>query len=495
MDSTRNAAEGTNTMVLRLLQGPGNGAEDTYFPSYTVRLPDGTTFTVGSSGPRVGRADRPPQDGDGPPGRAGEPIPWNGYEPSRDFLDSVLVQPRMSFRDANNVLLGEATSSATFVVRLPLGRTPRNTGNPLRVIAGSRIVDQPYWFPSLRLGRVWPQNGYYNRFAASYYADYVDRLDDAVRDDEGAAALLRRMRADLNYHDSFNWSLVVVMTAMLHPHPNDYAALSAQLDHGQLPGPDSVRRAVRLVLGPHGLASGWTRSMPNVAYMMLMADGHVPRHWCPDQDSDGGSSYDSDSPGDEVVVGDEWMARVSDSSSYSSDDEPEPNRRLHVLKPQYGLLQTERKHLKDFDAYASFIHVCRRGRCKIRRTRRDTRLCFCPQRRKRDPCYDEEAKIAETMAAERAHEQLVDGWLANRTKAKRACKKFRDKRVSDAWKSHATEHPIAELTRQRFDEFRNKLSEQVFTSWKRYYSSSIDEPLHLRCWMSPVRWVQQTGPK
>jgi hypothetical protein len=57
------------------------------------------------------------------------------------------------------------------------------------------------------------------------------------------------------------------------------------------------------------------------------------------------------------------------------------------------------------------------------------------------------------------------------------------------------EHPIAELTRSRFHEFRQQLSEQVFTTWKRYYGVSIEEPLHLRCWMSPIRWVQQTGPK
>lgn len=481
---------------------------------YMVKLPDGTKFAVGYGGLENRNDGNRPQVGDGPPSRWDGPIPWYGYQASLDCVDSILVQPRMVFRDADGAVVGRATSHPTFVVRLA-----RTLGNPRIMSSRWSFADQPYWFPSLRLGRTWPANGYYKLFAASYYENYVAELEAAALEDPATADLVQRRRYG-DHHDTANWKMMAVMSAMLHPHPDDHGTVRDPLDYGRLPGPSSARRAVRVVLGPHGVAQAWTRGpVPNVAYVMLTAGRDVPWHWCPDPGSDGDSSYNSDSPGEGGGDGAaEWMATAaataaatgrdssycsnsdcnksstsissSSSSTTNSDSDDWPGRDLQLSR-------RECRKLMAFDTFVRSFHRDRRTRRAIRRARREVRAHLDPERLQHEPGYDQTARQAEMIASGCAWQVCEDQRLGDRNRSKYAHKRWGHGRhlTTTNRKLQAIEQLAAELAQNRFNEFRLQLGGQVFSAWQRHYGHLVDSPLHLRCWISPVRWVQQTGPK
>lgn len=355
-----------------------------------------------------------------------------------------------------------------------------------------------------------------NNTATMLY-ERILQMENLMINDQETMDAIQRLRNTLSAQNSFNWILLIVIIATMHPHPNDQPMV--RLNPGRL----SVNRATRMLVGSRGLVHGWSSDMPNIINALQQhgdVSSFIWSHECSiDSETDGDSSFDSDSVGYENgswKSGPRGVARgrppVTGASSLSeassvmaSDDEyVHQTDRVGDFDDADGSFR-----LKRFKGYMKRSAIERRERRAMRRARRETRNNYDWQRRLNDPAYDMEARYAEVLAAESMrNESRAQELLNAERKTERILQWCQAQQgiMADHHNGHIMDSQLSlsdELVDYRLNDLRQSLCEQVSHTWMQFYGDQMaaeatpDEmdQLVFYCWMIPVRWIRQTGPK
>lgn len=268
----------------------------------------------------------------------------------------------------------------------------------------------------------------------------------------------------------------------------------------------STRVSVNSLIGNRGLCHGLCDlKVPKLEINQYTRLYNLPK-WALSFDSDDNSSFHSSSPDnsdfdtDSVDSGPIGVAcnrpritgytSFTETSSESSSKASSKSKtsRLDVYIDGHSGDYWDRRMRKRFDLYMQTSFNERRNRRKIREARRKVRLQYDSQLRTMEPVFNAEAKRAEALAAERVRAEL------RHQKSKL--------RVNNnpTPRGKSIEHYL-----YRYKQLNHKLKSQLECSWTRYYGEKfIPKYLHkaehqndisLKCWVSPVPWIHQTGIK
>uniref|UniRef100_A0A2S2R6L3 Uncharacterized protein n=1 Tax=Sipha flava TaxID=143950 RepID=A0A2S2R6L3_9HEMI len=158
-------------------------------------MPDDRNYAVNSGGPI--HVD-------------GVEVPWPGYVASAGpMVDWIVVTswPAASGREAwRQVFVASVLRDENF-----------QTGDPLDIRLG--FADHPFLFPTLRYGGRWVP-AVYPTIAAGYYSPYLDELGLLLPAAE--TELVEAVHDACDEHDATSWCNLLVLTAAMHPHPDDH---------------------------------------------------------------------------------------------------------------------------------------------------------------------------------------------------------------------------------------------------------------------------------
>jgi len=337
------------------------------------------------------------------------------------------------------------------------------------------------------------------------------QMENLIINDQETVDAIQRLRNTLSAHDSTNWILLIVIIATMHPHPDDPPMVRFN------PGRLSINRAARMLVGPRGIVHGWSGGMPNIINALEQHGDFSPFIWsyeCSiDAETDGDSSFDSGSVGYESgswksgprgvargrppVTG---MSSLSEASSVITSDD-EFAHRMDTMSNADDADGSFR--LKRFKRYMRRSAIERRERRAMRRARRETRNHYDWQRRLEDPAYDMEARRAEVLAAESCRNESRAQELLNAERKTERVLHWCQTQQGIVAGMDSQLSPSDELVDYRLKELRQSLCEQVSHTWMQFYGDQTAaeatpeemEQLVFDCWMTPVRWIRQTGPK
>lgn len=353
------------------------------------------------------------------------------------------------------------------------------------------------------------------------------------------ASLAALHASRFNNLDVHNWILLVIAAADQLQHPLDDP--TKPRDPLGPPPKHALYQAARILIGPRGMVHGWSNRVPNFDTMINSTVRGTwivwPPRWAVQSDTDGNSSYRSDSPGRasdtdarsgprgvvpgcQPVTGD---TTDSDTSSYLSDD-PKPPSRLDVYLGCKFVPGSTVSRLKRFDRYVETWHRERRERRAVRRTRRWVRQnMFAGESRAADhPLYAMHTRRAEQLTAQRTRayiEQCNKDLRRRRARERKRRKKRRrskhDRRLRQR-RGYSSSTYIINVdadqpsSQQRVRRYVKELRDQVASTWRRFYGNNLSEQPQtdfepdskkdgsakkMECWITPVRWIQQQGPK
>lgn len=268
----------------------------------------------------------------------------------------------------------------------------------------------------------------------------------------------------------------------------------------------STRASVNALIGDRGLCHG----LCDLIVPKLMIDRSTGLYnwpgWALTFDTDDNSSFHLSSPDnsdfdtDSVDSGPIGVAlnrpritgftSFTETSSESSSEASSKSKtsRLDVFIDGHNGDYWDRRMRKRFDLYMRTSFNERRNRGAIREARRKVRLQYDSKRRSMEPLFNAEAKRAEALAAERVraevrHQNATQRVINNPTP-----------------RGKSIEHYL-----YRYKQLNHKLKSQLECSWTRYYGKKLiptclsnsehQNDISLKCWVSPVPWIHQTGIK
>lgn len=345
---------------------------------------------------------------------------------------------------------------------------------------------------------------------ASMLIERISQMGNFVVNDQETTDAIQWLKNTLSLSDAYNWILLIVIIATMNPHPKDTSVAPCN------PGKLSIKQATRMLVGPRGIVHGWGGAMPNIANALEKHGNMSSFLWsneCAiDAGTDGDSSFDSDSIGYETsswksgprgvaagrppVTG---MSSLSETSSVKTSD----NDLIHELNTTGNPDDADGCfRLKRFKAYMKRSATERRERRAMRRARRETRKKYSSERRQNDPAYDMEARRAEILAAERSRNKSRSRELLNaERKTERVLQWCQSQQAILAGDYPMT--PSDERIDNRLKDLRQSLYDEISHTWKLFYEDEmiskaalegIDEMV-FHCWMTPIRWIRQNGPK
>lgn len=268
----------------------------------------------------------------------------------------------------------------------------------------------------------------------------------------------------------------------------------------------STRVSVNSLIGDRGLCHGLCDlKVPILRTNPYTGLYNLPE-WALSFDSDDNSSFHLSSPDnsdfdtDSVDSGPIGVAcnrpRITGYTSFtetSSDSSSKASRKLKMSRLDLYIDghsgdYWDRRMLKRFDLYMQTSFNERRNRRSIREARRKIRLEYDSERRMMEPVFNAEAKRAEALAAERVRAEI-----------KHQKSKLRINN-NPTPRGKSIEHYL-----YRYKQFNHKLKSQLECSWTRYYgekfiakylnNSERRNDISLKCWVSPVPYIHQTGIK
>jgi len=344
----------------------------------------------------------------------------------------------------------------------------------------------------------------------SMLIERIRQMGNFVVSDQETMGAIEWLKNTLSSSDTNNWILLIVIIATMNPHPNDTSVAPCN------PGRLSIKQATHMLVGPRGIVHGWGGTMPNIVNALVKYGNISSFLWsnkCTiDAGTDGNSSYDSDSVNYETsslksgprgvaagrppVTG---MSSLSETSSVKTSD----NDLIHELNTTGNPDDADGCfRLMRFKAYMKRSATERRERRAMRRARRETRKKYNCERRQNDPAYDMEARRAEILSAERLRNESRSRELLNAER--------KTERVLQWCKSQqailAGDYPLTpsdERIDRRLKKLRQTLRNEISHTWKLFYEDKmiakasregIDEMV-FHCWMTPIRWIPQNGPK
>lgn len=359
----------------------------------------------------------------------------------------------------------------------------------------------------------------------TYNCRYAYRFAEHLSNNPLTVATIRRLRYNVYPSDeAFKWLMMALTMAVKHPHPRDTDVKENLQGYPKwkFPGPLAVDRAVKVFLGSRGLIHGFNSPVPDFVQEILVSkDMYWPKEWSTYTDTDGGSSRRSDSPGacytDSDVNGETGPSGINNYGVIGNTTESEtssclsgenvPISRLDMFHARKNTKQA--KCFRRFDKYVRSEHRERRQRREIRRARRLERQRFDQERRNLDVAYDAEAVCAEKLACRMARDNIymknrLENERLRRENVHRQTRKIerairREQKLNqlkvDEPQLLKNEIPIRTREEYRYIRLGRILKEQITSAWKSCGDSLKNNQFDFHCWVTPVRWIRQNGPK
>lgn len=293
-------------------------------------------------------------------------------------------------------------------------------------------------------------------------------------------------------------------------------------------------RASQNLVGRRGILRGWASTLPDVWGGVLDANKletfQYPDTWCSMVDSDGDSSFRSDSPGGgkanrgSACSGSEEsgpggvapgkLYTTGFSSTSESEDDSVFNFPAYEMSNLNDSVDNTRRcvnrnvypfeYIKKFNKFMKRTNKERHERKYMRRARRWVRTYFDRERRLDKPWYDKLVRRAENLAAEimliKMHEdynktssvesmfvESLDVELSNNDDL--SCDQTMDEGV-------IIKNP--ERPKERVCGLARKLEIQLYGKLLKFHKErklTQDPEMCFRCTITPVRFVKQTGPR
>lgn len=334
-----------------------------------------------------------------------------------------------------------------------------------------------------------------------------------VKENNEVKEILDIMRSKVSKVDYSRWLSLAYILALVHPYKKEIPISD------RFPGTNSMIRAIRVLMGPRGIAHGWSGELPDM-FSEFQIKNHIhcvwPKRWAPKSDSEGDSSFRSDSSGQcETANCGNWSTgpcgvsnsrlpvtgatSLSDTSSCLSHD-ISPESRMEIYSEKSDREPTQVRLLKRLDNFFSQKKYERLRRREVRRERRLEREKHNPDRRITDAAYDQEAKRAVFSAAEKLKKTLestehleVKEETIEKTMRKDYRSGQRNKILSPPKLYNLSCRNTCPLFR-----LRTAIGKQICNTWTRLYGKYIEDAgdkMSFHCWVTPVRWVKQIGPK
>lgn len=370
--------------------------------------------------------------------------------------------------------------------------------------------------PGFLLGGVEPNN------VVAVLNERLLQMEHLIVDDQESVDAMQRLRDTLSAQDSYNWILLVLIIATIHWHPNDPPMVQL------VPGRLSIIRAVRMLIGRRGIVHGWSSKMPNIINA-LQNHGNSSlvlwSHDCAiDHDTDGNSSFNSDSVGygdgswksgpRGVAIGRPPVtSSLSECSvATSGDDVPvdqpnvtdNPGGIAHQLTTRQALDDSDdRSKYKKFYKYMEQSAAERRERRAMRRARREMRCHGDKQQRMDKSLFDMEARRTQLLTAESLRNELRVREPLNAEQKMERVLHWCQTQQNVMAATDCVFPPSDDLINCRLKDLRRRLCKEVSDTWSKFYGDQLlvkappgeMEQLVFHSWITPVRWVQQTGPK
>lgn len=350
----------------------------------------------------------------------------------------------------------------------------------------------------------------------------ISRAIDLLKNDPFTMQPMRLLLDVWSPNAVDNWGLLVMMMASLHPvqSDKDHSIAIGQVFNDKYglspPGFLSIRRAGTMLIGRRGIVHGWGAPMPDIKREILREiplKYVYPPEWGPNSDTDGYSSYQSDSPGiDYEDSNDEFSGPrgvvpsrppVTGLSSVSASSDSDESGNLSMFSGGGPSTPEKRTLFLKFVKYLKKSNQERRDRRSIRRARRLERRKYDTQRRLAEPVFDMEAKRAEALASEKTRNEI-----RQRQQNRARDLEFRNlKRTisnDDEFINSANVYTNTVAT-ERQNIFLQKIRTRIFNKWIKQADCRIiklqdkleddEKEMKFLCWMTPVHWVKQTGPK
>lgn len=352
-----------------------------------------------------------------------------------------------------------------------------------------------------------PDYAFDHKGALRRHYNKVNSLVIALNKDTKTAHLLDLMRlTQKDPGDVYNWLLLVLFMAKQIPHPADPVVTSRKFSQ---PGELALRRSARMLIGDRGAVHGWSTCPPDFdMYLSRFGRLEIPYRWAPHENTDGDSEFDSDSSGHGANTDGSGPRGVKPNypavTGWTSDSETDDDEPVGQMD--------EHKLMKRFDRYLADHNRERRQRRSVRAARRWIREKYDKEERLKSPMFNLEAKRAEALAAEKVRREIknVERINAEKQAVDRLERKQRHQNENTSDTKNYPTHGYHDfhttdkvLANSRIQKFRAELCEQVKCTWSQYYGnrsktnnpSQKDNDHQLECFMTPVRWIQQQGPK
>lgn len=284
-----------------------------------------------------------------------------------------------------------------------------------------------------------------------------------IEDEEMRDAMINFRATQREPLDVYNWLLLVMTMADQCHHPDDFPSA---LEHASEIAPPqfALRQAGRMLLGPYGIVQDWSGRAPTIEMLSSTLD------------SDSTTSLtDDESRSDSLILGPHRDSGSSESGSRGDLTEYLPVKselsRETSNCPPVSRLDTLNEPpllIKRIDLNTKMERQHRQSVLKAQRWVR--KHLYKVQKSSKDLAYDRDVNINE-------------------------CKARQNENGSSRF-----------LIEQRLRQYALELREQVAHTWTQHYGDQLEpsstfhvkkkkSDTRLECWITPVRWIQQRGPK
>jgi len=288
-----------------------------------------------------------------------------------------------------------------------------------------------------------------------------------IEDEEMREAMINFRATRREPSDVYNWLLLVMTMADQCHHPDDFRSA---LEHASEIAPPqfALRQAGRMLLGPHGVVQDWSGRAPTIQMLSSTLDSGPTT-----------SFTDDESPSDSLSLGPDGDSGSSESGSRGDSTgclpvKGELSGETSSCPPVCRLdtLNEPPLLIKRIDLSTEQERQHRRSVLKAQRWVQ--KHLYEVQKCSKGPTYDRDV---------------------NSTECNEQCKVRQNENG-----------PSRFLIEQRLRQYALELREQLAHTWTQHYGDRSEPSLTVRdkkkktdtrleCWITPVRWIQQRGPK
>lgn len=347
----------------------------------------------------------------------------------------------------------------------------------------------------------------------------IKRMEKMLDNNPVMVKVMDNCRSTLTSNDVSNLLLITLMMATMHPHPLKKIDNDDEIPLGYL----SFEWVVRMILGTCGFIHGWKGPVSDIVRELLRSWRKLyicPCNWALPTDIDRCGLFCSDSSrfGSDVKSGPCGVNRnsirvtelsdCSETSSCVENEKDNHNSRLNVFESGCPVDNNDFQSMKRFFSFLEYSNSQRREsrsvqrvRCKIREdyihNYTNPSLCIIAKHNEKNTATMGRNKQNQNKRME-AHNRKIRKWQRDiyRLSVNNTPRNLEQvEKKEDLY----PELGLRENPAFHFKKLRLVLRKQVSKKWLQFCDSgkNLEETnqMQFHCWMTPVRWIKQSGPK